>query len=325
MSRRYPLFFLLFPLIAVLHFGCVQATVPPAKSPTVAQAQAVPALGAKARIAVAQIVNNTGGLEAQLQRVSMETQARMVNLSRDMMEFQKKMIPYQAALMAWQSKVASVGEKNAGPPPKAPEFSSASSAYMSTVTDPVAGGLRDMMVNALFNCGRFIVVERQALDKISFEQEFSQSGRVGAQTKIPIGQIEGAELLILGSLNTLDAQGSGGDLGAMASLFFPQLTQSTLGNSALNVTWKTAKAAMEVRVVDTRTSRVVAAATVNGSATSFGSSGGNKDEYTNAPLPASFSAFQNTPVESAFRKMVKETVNFLVKKTPENYFHAVAK
>jgi len=214
-----------------------------------------------------------------------------------------------------------VGEEKAGPPPKMPEMKISSSPYMATVTDPVAGGVRDMMVNALLNSNRFIVLERQAIDQINWEQEFSQSGRVGEKTKLPIGQIEGAELLLLGSLTTLEAEQSGGGVAGTLSTFIRDLVNTPFANMDVGVSWKTAKTAMEIRVIDTRTSRIVAATTVQGRATDVGLGGKQSgSSYDEGPLPASFAAFRKTPVEEAFREMVRAAVQFLITKTPENFF-----
>jgi curli biogenesis system outer membrane secretion channel CsgG len=197
---------------------------------------------------------------------------------------------------------------------------------MATVTDPVAGGIRDMMINAVFNSGKFIVLERQTLDKINWEQEFSQSSRVGDKTRIPLNKIEGAELILIGSLNTLEANQSGGNIGGVVSSVtsalpfwgIPYTTETT----EAEVSWDSAKVAMDLRLIDTRTSRVVAVATVEGKARSAGL-GGRKTEYTwNAgELPRGFSLYHKTPVEDAFRKMVDAAVEFLVTKTPEDYYH----
>ena len=314
--------------VLIMCLGCASGGVVETKGPGISEARAVPATGPKARIAVAQFVNNSGGLEAQMQRMAASAQAQMANVQREMLEFQKKMIPYQYAFMEWQTKVARVGEEKAGPPPKPPEFSSSSSPYMATVTDPVAGGVRDMMINALFNSNRFIVLERQTIDRINWEQEFSQSGRVGEKTKVPIGQIEGAELLLIGSLTTLEAEQSGGGVGGTLSTFITSLVNTPLANTDVGISWKRVKAAMEIRLIDTRTSRVVAATTIEGRATDVGLGGSkysSSSYYDAGAFPASFSAFQKTPVEEAFRKMVHAGVEFLVTKTPDNYFRITEK
>ena len=182
------------------------------------------------------------------------------------------------------------------------------------------------MINALFNSKRFIVLERQNIDKINWEQEFSNSSDAGKKTSVPIGQMEGAELLLIGSLNTLDGKQSGGNLGGVVSSLVSQMwligTPYAEEITSADISWNNVKAAMEIRLVDARTSRVVAATTVEGKATSMGF-GASKTKYTyNAgALPVGFSMYQNTPVEDAFRKMVDATVEFLISKTPERYYH----
>ncbi|MBI4699375.1 MAG: hypothetical protein HY758_10870 [Nitrospirae bacterium] len=261
-------------LLAALFFiiGCASGSVRESGSPTVSEAQSEPAKGPKARIVVAQFINNTGDSNDQMRRAAIKMQAEGQRLTRDMMEYQKKMIPYYTELTKWQTKVNQLGEKKAGPPPEVPVFeASSSSPYTADISDPVAGGLRDMMTNAFFNSGKFIVLERQNIDKINWEQEFSQSSKANIKTKIPAGEIEGAELLLLGSLNTLEAEESGGGLGgvfsdAVAMLPFIDTPYTTAAKSA-EVSWKNAKVGMEMRLVDPKTSRIVAATTVDGTAT----------------------------------------------------------
>jgi curli biogenesis system outer membrane secretion channel CsgG len=242
-----------------------------------------------------------------------QIQAQNQRDARMFQEYQRHAMAYSGALMEWQAKANAVGLEKAGPAPKAPEFESTASPYMTTISDPVAGAMREMMIEALFTCGKFIILERQEIDKISWEHEFSKTGRVGQKTAIPGGQIEGAELLVIGSLTTLDAKQSGGDVGGVMSsvisflpfVNIPYVTET----SAANVSWESAKTAMEIRLVDTRTSRIVAAFTAEGTATSAGV-GASRSKYTyNAgELPQGFSLYKNTPVEEAFRKMIDVAV-----------------
>jgi curli biogenesis system outer membrane secretion channel CsgG len=320
MSKR----FLSAAIVFVLLFGCATGSVKDTPSPTISEAQAPSPTGPKARIAVAQFVNNTGGWEGQMQRLQAQQQATMANLSRDSQELMQKSMEYQAALMDWQAKVDEVGRKKAGPPPKPPDMRTTRSPYTTTISDPVAGGIRDMMIKALFNSGRFIVLERQEIEKINWEQEFSRSDSVGKRTAIPTGKIEGAELLVIGSLNTLEAEQSGGDVGGVISSVVDKVwyLPYTKEVSSADIKWANAKTAMEIRLVDTRTSRIVAAFTAEGTATS-GGFGVSRTQYTyNAgDLPVGISAYKKTPVEDAFRKMVDAAVQFIVTKTPDNYYH----
>ncbi len=318
-------------IIFLCCFGIVLSMAEEKKNPpTVAEVQAESATGPKARVAVAQFVNNSGGLEAQMQRMSVQMQAQMANLAQEQMEYQKKMMPYWHEMMVWQAKVNEVGQEEAGPPPEPPEMDTASSSpYNVTVTDPVAGGVRDMLINALVNSGKFIVLERQELNKINWEQEFSQSGHVGEETKIPLGEIEGAELIVIGSLNTLDTKQSGGNIGGLISSIAsatsytnePIIEEAT----GANITWEKALVGMDIRLVDTRTSRIVAATAVEGKATSVGfDAAKTKYSYNAGDLPLGFSVYKNTPVEDAFRKAVDAAVDFILKQTPETYYHRQA-
>lgn len=322
-SKWLPIF---VSVVFLLVIGCASGTAVKTEGPSVSEAQSVSAVGPKARIVVAQFVNNTGGLESQIKRMTLKMQASMPDQNA-LMEYQEKMMNYQGELMRYQARLNEVGSEKAGPPPKAPKYPKAStSPYMRSVSDPVAGGIRDMMVNALFNSKKFIVLERQNIDKIDWEQEFSNSANAGKKTSVPIGQIEGAELLLIGSLNTLEAKQSGGNLGGVVSSVITNLgyygTPYAEQATSANISWDNAKAAMEIRLVDARTSRVVAATMVEGKASSMGiGASKTKYSYNAGSLPLGFSMYKNTPVEDAFRKMVDATVEFLISKTPESYYH----
>ena len=106
------------PFLSVVFFlilGCATGMVKKTDGPSVAEAQAVSALGPKARIVVAQFLNNTGGLESQLQRMALQMQASMPDTDA-MMAYQEKMMNYQAELMRYQARLNELGSEKAGPP-----------------------------------------------------------------------------------------------------------------------------------------------------------------------------------------------------------------
>jgi curli biogenesis system outer membrane secretion channel CsgG len=178
------------------------------------------------------------------------------------------------------------------------------------------------------------VVERQSIDKIRWEQELNRNSNVGDKTIVPYGEIEGAELLLIGSLNTLEADQSGGNIGGLISGLFNVADQydlvdlssndavkilATLSGSEtvpeVDIKWKRAFVAMDIRLIDVETSRIVAATTIEGKATKGEVGlGQNSDDdyYASDELPSSFKYYRKTPIESAFRKMVNEAVNYLV-------------
>ena len=85
-----------------------------------------------------------------------------------------------------------------------------SSSPESFQSENVVGGIRDLVTTALFQSNRFIVLERETISDALVEQEFSASGKVGEASRIPIGQVEGAELLVVGALTGFDAAAAGG-------------------------------------------------------------------------------------------------------------------
>lgn len=87
----------------LLVLGCASGTATKTEGPSVSEAQAVSAVGPKARIVVAQFVNNTGGLEAQLQRMAIQARASIPDHGA-MMEFQEKMMNYKGGIDAISGK-----------------------------------------------------------------------------------------------------------------------------------------------------------------------------------------------------------------------------
>jgi len=194
-----------------------------------------------------------------------------------------------------------------------------SSSYDSVDTGNITGGIRDLLTTALFQSNRFIVLERAAISDVLVEQEFSASGRVGEQSRIPTGQIEGAELLVVGALTAFDSGAAGG-------IAFPVPIPLNHGRDAaiLDLDFRKSYVAMDLRVIDVRTGRIVSTVSVDGTARKFGAgvSGIVGTRYGGAVrLPVLLSGFANTPVEKAISEMVDAAVTHIVDRTPPVYFH----
>jgi curli biogenesis system outer membrane secretion channel CsgG len=153
----------------------------------------------------------------------------------------------------------------------------------------IGNGMSDMLADSLFNSGRFIVLERENIKEVIEEQDFGASGRVKKETAAPIGEIEGAQLLIRGSIT--------------------QFEPNCRGGSLLLVGAKQACVAINLRIVDAKTGRVVNATTVEGTSTS---AGGGLIFATN-PLPVGLGAWSKTPMESAIRDAIEKAVQFIAK------------
>jgi curli biogenesis system outer membrane secretion channel CsgG len=131
-------------------------------------------------------------------------------------------------------------------------------------TGAIGDGMADMMTTALFHTNRYIVLERQTVNDVLREQDLGGSGRIKKGTEAPIGEIEGAELLITGAVTEFEGaqSGVGGGLGGIGGT-----AGRILGGIAGGI--KNAHMAIDVRVIDTKTSRIVAATSVEGQATDF--------------------------------------------------------
>lgn len=183
----------------------------------------------------------------------------------------------------------------------------------------VMSGIRDMVTTALFQSNRYIVLERESISDALLEQEFSASGKVDDVSRIPVGQIEGAELLVIGAITGFDAAADGGG-------GFPIPIPLNRGRDLmiLDVEYKKAFVSMDLRVIDTRTGRIVSTVAVEGSARKFGAgvSGFARTRHGGMlRIPTVLRGFANTPVEKAISEMVDAAVIHVVEKTPAVYYH----
>jgi len=109
----------------------------------------------------------------------------------------------------------------------------------------LGSGVADIFIAEAYESQQFRITERAEIDKILQEQDLAQSGRVNPETAAAVGRIEGAELMVLGSVSEFGVQTTGGG-GKVLGIF---------GGSAETVT---ARVAVEIRFVDTITAEIMA-------------------------------------------------------------------
>ncbi len=176
-------------------------------------------------------------------------------------------------------------------------------------TGEIGDGMAEMMATALFHSNRFIVLERQTLQDVLAEQDLGASGRISRETAPPLGQIEGAELLITGAVTEFEpgSSGIGGGIGGGSS----SIVGGILGGL------RRSHIAIDIRVIDTRTSRLVAATSVEGSATDIGGLAG----LGGGRLGGGLGGWRNQPIEKALRIAIGKAVDFISSQTPAQYYH----
>ena len=182
-------------------------------------------------------------------------------------------------------------------------------------TGAIGDGMSDMLATALFHTNRYIVLERQTLGDILKEQDLGAAGRIKRGTEAPVGEIEGAELLVTGAVTEFEgaASGVGGGLGGFGG--FGRI----LGGIAGGI--KNAHMAIDVRIIDTKTSRIVAATSVEGEASDFNLGGALGGAIGGGALGGALGGWSKTPTEKALRICIQEAVKFVVSKTPQTYYH----
>lgn len=152
----------------------------------------------------------------------------------------------------------------------------------------VGRGMSDMLADSLFNTNRFIVLEREHIKEVMEEQDFGASGRVKRETAAPIGELEGAQLIVRGSVTEFEPNCKGG--------------------AALIVAAKQACVTVNLRIVDARTGRVVNATTVEGRSGTVGAG----LVFATASLPVGLGGWKKTPMESAIRNCIETAVQHVV-------------
>ena len=159
--------------------------------------------------------------------------------------------------------------------------------YRAADRGAVGAGMADMLTDALFNTNKFIVVERDRLGAITSEQDLADTGRFKQETVAPKGQLEGAQLIIRGSVTQFEPKCAGG------SILIASTSEACI--------------AINLRIVDVATGRVVNATTVE--ATSANNGVGLL--FTRTTLPIGLGAYSNTPMEKAIRNAIEAAVKHI--------------
>lgn len=175
----------------------------------------------------------------------------------------------------------------------------------------IGNGMSDQLTTALVGTNRFIVLERQALDAVLSEQDLVTAGRVSRQSGAAFGEIEGAEIVIIASVTEFDDNASGASLGGGG--FMGDMMKS------VSAGFSNTHMAIDLRLIDTRTSRILAATTVEGGSKDFDLTAAATN-FGSSIVGGGLSAWSNTPKEKALREVIQKAVEYTLTKIPDVYY-----
>jgi len=180
----------------------------------------------------------------------------------------------------------------------------------------IGSGLREMLVTALMNSNRFSVLERQALGAVMQEQELAVSGAAQQGAGGPQrGKIKTADIIVTAAVTEFEPNASGGMAGIGGG---GGIASGVLGG-LLGAAMNKSHMALDLRIVDTSTSEVLASTRVQGQASDV--AGGFAMGFAGGwGLGAGLGAYANTPMEKAIRVCIIEAVRYISQATPACYY-----
>ncbi len=129
----------------------------------------------------------------------------------------------------------------------------------------IGKGISDLLVDKLTNDGVYRVIERNAIDKVTNEQNFSNSDRVDPTTAAKIGHILGVDAVITGSITTFGRDDQSHNYGGGAASIIGGKYGKALGS--IGSSKSKAVVAVTARMIDVNTGEVLASATSRGEST----------------------------------------------------------
>ncbi len=176
-------------------------------------------------------------------------------------------------------------------------------------------GLRDMLTTTLVQTKRYRVLERQNLASLQQEMSLASSGYTD-KSGVKKGGIKGADILIMGAITGWEpgTSGGGGGLGGGGMLGKASALFGAVGGA-----FKKSSMAMDLRIVDTHTSEVLAATRVEGEAKDVNLGASLGVLTGSGGMGGGLGAFAKTPMEKAIRQCLYEAAKYIVANTPKEY------
>jgi curli biogenesis system outer membrane secretion channel CsgG len=180
------------------------------------------------------------------------------------------------------------------------------SAMFGTNKD-VGQGISDLLVDKLVQDGVYSVIERNQLDKVLAEQNFSNSDRADPNTAAKIARVLGVDAIIIGSITQFGRDDhktdiGGGALGNVTGRF---------GLGGVRKTQSTAVVQITARMINTSTAEILASCTAKNEASRsgtgiLGSGGSVYGPEAGAGIDMSARNFADTILGEATTKTVQD-------------------
>ena len=165
----------------------------------------------------------------------------------------------------------------------------------------IGGGVAAQLTTALVGSGRFVVVERAALNEIKIEQQLGAQRLAPQGTATQVSTLIDAQMLIVGSVTEFEQEAKGGGLNIGLSGPFAGLG---LGGKGIE-----GHVGMDIRLVDTTTGQVLTSKRVEARVPS---SDVSLKITTFQGVEFGGNAFNKTPLGQATRGAIEEAVALIV-------------
>ena len=174
----------------------------------------------------------------------------------------------------------------------------------------IGDSLREMLISELHESGYFIVVERDDLRGVMAEGDLSRSALAPTGAALP-ERMEVADIMVFGAVTEFEPK-AGGSSWATPVMGAPL----AIGTK---ISW--AQMALDIRVVDVRSARVLGALRIPGVARSVQGTVGGALPLGPVGVPAGLGVYRGTPMEIAIRDCLHKSAYFVVNSIDEHYFH----
>jgi curli biogenesis system outer membrane secretion channel CsgG len=179
----------------------------------------------------------------------------------------------------------------------------------------IGKGITNLLVKYLVQDGTYSVIERNALDKILAEQNFSNSDRANPTSAAMIGKILGVDAMIVGSVTQFGNETKNQNIGGAGGGFGP------FGMGGIKHSNTKAIVNIDARIVDIDTAEILGVAEGHGesarSSTSLTGGGGSWRGFGAGNVDFGSSDFQETILGEATKASVEQLSAGLIADSPK--------